>query len=284
MDDYSSKILEALAEVDKLTRAGIVAELELLRPSYELALEEAAAKLTAAYAALDLPSAQISELDAIILNFQERSAEHQALLDDPDPHNRIVARFMFQGFCEEIGKLADKRHELRENLKLLKEDHESARDAEIAAEGELSLFEMNLKQPYLHLGQQTETYKAFRVGSWGQWVGMLSGKLTWEKDAFFHGLDEIAVNTEYRTDKLTERIRQHEIQQALEDNQRNFPNAGDKGAPTGADIRREIHSMMENQWADQSVSKIEDLRQVKIPVAQRDYMSAPHVATTARKM
>jgi hypothetical protein len=274
--DHAAEILSMLAALDAKIRAGIVTELELLRPNYELAVSNAAASLATAYKVLDIAKSQIAELDENITRFRDEARVWESRIDDDDIEQSVTAKFYHAGFCEHIDKLLAKRLQMTDAMIPVEDEYTTAKNAMAHAEEEMRLFEVNLLNPYLHLGQSTSIYKAFRVGSHGQWIGMLSDACPFEKDAFFHGLDEIAINTGYTTDDLKERQRQYAIQQGLQDFRDNFPSAEKSSAPSGKDIMDNIHARMEQQVLDTIPSVVEDRRyQVAIPTPQKPHMTLP---------
>ena len=284
-DDYAAEILQALSDANHYTKLAIVAELEPLRAGYESAVEDAAKALAEAYKALESPRAAIAEMDSKIAEFQASANTWESRIDDDDVEQSVTAAFYHRGFLEHIAKLQDKRRELTESLTLLEEDHRQAGNALVNAQTEMNIFKLNLIEPYLHLGQQTIAYQAFRVGSFGLWVSMLNDSSPAEKTEFFHALDEISVRSGYTTDDLHERQRQWALEQGLQDYRENFPGAEKSSSPSGRDIVDGIHQQMMNQAADKTVNRIDYLPPpVRIPVAQREWMAAPHIAETAKKM
>lgn len=273
--DHSAEILFLLAKLDKAIRDGIVAELLLLRPSYELAVQETLPALKAAYEALEGRKEYLRELDELISAFEGKAREHESMLDDGDLENRIVAQVYVNGFRDHIAKLEGRRREVSVELGILTDEHASARAAKERAETELREFEVGLEFPYLG-GQQTRIYQAYRVGSWGLWTGTLQGICTYEQQAMTDAMDSMASVTGYRTDDLAERMRQAAIAEGLQQFRNNFPGAEESSAPSGQDIREGIHRSMENQFASQTPSVVEDRRHtVAIPVPQRDFMTLP---------
>lgn len=286
VEDFTAEILQALADADRLTKAAIVAELEPLRSQYEDALEVAAKALAEAYELLLPARSMIDQIDAKIAEFQVKAEEYKAAADDPgiEFEDIITASFYADGFAVHIRKLQDHRAELSEELRRLEDEHVQAKNAHHNAQTELNVYELNLQNPYLHLGQRTTSYAAFRIGSFGLWLAMLNDTHQSEKDAFYAGLDEIAVKTGYRTENLDERMRRRALEQELQELRDNFPGAEKTFAPSGQDIVNELHHRMQNQFAGDPVNVMEYRENFRIPVAQRDYMSAPRAAETAKKL
>lgn len=285
-DDFAAEILQALADADRMTRAGIVAELELLRPKYEGAVEDAANALQDAFKAVEAAMVPISEIDARIADFQAKDAEHVAMLSDPDIENQIVAQVMHDGFLDHLAKLQAKKNDLLDNLRLLEDDHLQAQGKLAAAQGELDIFEVSLKHPYAGYGLATEIYRAYRVGSWGQHVLALEDTLGFERQAWEDSMDALAANTGYRTDKLANRLREIDRESAVEDFRRNFPGAEQSSAPSGQDVVSGIHdTMLKDQarkWREASPDKIEDYR--GRPVQLDPHYQVPRASTEARNM
>lgn len=98
-----------------------------------------------------------------------------------------------------------------------------------------------------------------------------------EFDAFLESLDDVALACDYRTDDLSERLRQKAI-----DESRELFRREPEPAPSGREVVDSIHSSFEvarqNKWLDESPSVIEDYRTANpIPrnYAVRDYMRIP---------
>lgn len=270
-----SKILATLAELDTHIREGIKNELREQFPALEASQKVAASELAESFEALEVAKSQLAEMDSKIAEFREGAAENRAKLDDEDPHNQVVAKMMVEGFENHITKLLAHRDQMASAMIPVENAYTSAQGKLARANERIEEQKQALDYPYLGLGIETEIFRAYRAGSWGQHLLALQDQLGFEQQSWEDAMDAAATNTGYSTKGLEARIREAEREQARRDMNELFPESA--SSPTGQDVREGIHGSMERQWMSKTVEQVVDVRPVTVlPIPPREHLTLPH--------
>ena len=270
-------------ESEKYAKQLIIEELSEASPALQSANESAEKALAEAESALELPLAEIASVDEDIGRAQARLAEYSAQRDDRDIEVRVDARVKADLYSDELSKLQDKRRQMSEQMDAVfyAVRNKAASDLDLVKNARMGLAAGMMNPFGSAAAQGTESYISYRQPFINQVI--IAGDEN-------HPEWGLAVDIVKLLAQMAGLCADDFPTRAEMNGYQNFwdsVRANPEPVPSGAEVIGELHSAMENQvmqeYARKTKSVIEDYTRPH-GNAVRDYMSAPHVATTARKM